>query len=282
MNADQSIQLKSLGYNLAIDFVYNAGSGTTGAYGRDRSCSLNAYVVSATGASKIIIVNKGDGSQFGYSKVGTAGGITTYTANSLSYSPNTIIFDGTYFTETLANGAQMVYSAHTAADPPVSELIRVVTPQQAIATYNYGTGVENGVIKTIQTPDGRVVSLSYTKGNQVSQLYTVQDWGGRVWSMSYDSNFNLTQFMTPTGCATQYGISTFGINSLVSSVETPDGYITQYGYTGVQVATMVAGSAVWSWTYGGPFKYSGAAMVDPAGGTTTWILSQSGLIDHLA
>ena len=60
--------------------------------------------------------------------------------------------------------------------------------------------------------------------------------------------------------------------------------ITQYGYTAnAQVATMVAGSAVWSWTYstGSGSDFLAATMVDPAGGATEWYLNNNGFYNHI-
>ncbi len=97
------LQLKSLGYNLSIDFMYDPTSSADAGFGIGRNCSANAYVVSNTDIG-LAQVMRGDGSQSVYYPVGASGGITTYSVSTLSYSPNTLIYDGTYFRETSASG----------------------------------------------------------------------------------------------------------------------------------------------------------------------------------
>ena len=130
-------------------------------------------------------------------------------------------------------------------------------------------------------PDGRAVTFTYGAGPSVSLLSTIEDPGARIYSFTYDSHANLTQYTAPSGCATQFTVNGSGN---VFSVEDSRGYITQYGYTAnAQVATMVAGSAVWSWTYstGSGSDFLAATMVDPAGGATEWYLNNNGFYNHI-
>src|SRR5471030_378426 len=231
MDTNLSIHLKALGYNLDIDFMYSPASTVASAYGNGRNCEVNQYVVSSTTAGSVFLAY-GDNTQYAYDRVGTSLGITTYTANSSEYNPNTLIYDGTYFRETLANGAQMVYSMHTSDSPPKYELTAAISAQGAIATFNYGSGPLAGLLQSVQTADNRLVTFAYGAGSPVSLLSTIEDWGDRVWSFSYDASQNLTQYTTPVGCSAKFTVYPPGPNvGLLLSTQDSNGFITQYGYT---------------------------------------------------
>ena len=68
----------------------------------------------------------------------------------------------------------------------------------------YGTGVEAGLLKTIETPGGRKVTFTYGASSPTSLLTGIQDWGGRQWSLQYDASRQLTTLTSPLGCATKY------------------------------------------------------------------------------
>jgi YD repeat-containing protein len=67
-------------------------AGSNNAYGQGRSISPNAYV---TVGPNNIQVTRGDFTSYVFEQQSSGGGITNYTADSATYTPSTISFDGT-------------------------------------------------------------------------------------------------------------------------------------------------------------------------------------------
>src|SRR5207245_2003655 len=123
----------------------------------------------------------------------TAGGITTYTPQSLQGTTTTLSFDGTKFTEYFNDGMQLIYQAQITGGTVVTYPLLQVKDASGVAhTYSYGSVVEAGLLKSIQVPGGNRVSFLYASGAATSLLQTVQDWTGRRWTFQYDSQNYMT------------------------------------------------------------------------------------------
>lgn len=147
LTIDPDIVLTAKKFNLALSFYYSSISTLNGPYGQSRSASVNAYVASHT-ADVCVDVVRGNMYSAQYSKVGTAGGITTYTAKT-GGTTTTVTFDGTKFTEYFNTGAQMIYQEQVAGGSPVThQLIAAVDTSGVRQTCSYGTGADVGLLQT--------------------------------------------------------------------------------------------------------------------------------------
>lgn len=106
LKVDPGILLKAQKMDLAVEFFYGNKFTDDGPYGKQRSASVDSKVVSDTAGGANIEVRRGDGVSHFYQRIG--GGIATYQSYASSYSPSTVTFDGTDFTETLLDGSQIV------------------------------------------------------------------------------------------------------------------------------------------------------------------------------
>jgi hypothetical protein len=117
LKVDPGILLKSQKMDLAVDFFYGNKFTDDGPYGKQRSASVDSKVVSDTAGGSNVELRRGDGQSFFYQKIGASGGITTYQSYAATFSPSTVVFDGTDFTETLLDGSQIAYRNQSSADP---------------------------------------------------------------------------------------------------------------------------------------------------------------------
>lgn len=118
-------------------------------------------------------------------------------------------------------------------------------------TYTYGSGVEAGLLKTIQLPGGNTVSFVYMASTGTSLVNAIQGWTGRFWTMQYDANQNLT------------------------SVQDPQGYTTSftYGATPPNLTSVNAGAGQWQFTYSGGFSHTLFVVTNPSSGQTQYAIS---------
>jgi len=92
--------------------------------------------------------------------------------------------------------------------------------------------------------------------------------------MVYDASRQLTTYTTPVGCTTKYQYT----SGLLTSIEDPRGFATTYAYDGnSRVASVAAGSGVWTYAYGGPMSWSGSQRQDPSGAITTYMAGDRGI-----
>ena len=281
---DPDILLKAKGFDLSIEFFYSTRAKVDGAYGKQRTASVNGYVLSQTNGdvgNTNIDLYRGNFDRFQFQKSGSSGGVVSYNNYQYSYSPSTLSYDGSVFTESFADGTKMFYQSQTSASNPAKhELIRVEDAQGNRQTFTYGTGAEVGMLKTIEVPGGNKVTFTYgASSGATSLMRSVQDWSGRIWTLQYDASRNLTTLSTPLGCTTKYGYETSGTGqSLMKTIEDPRGYITRYGYDAQdRVASMAYGDAITTYTYGGS-GFSGRQSVNAAGGITTHLLDSAGTL----
>ncbi|MCX6379883.1 MAG: hypothetical protein NT023_10470, partial [Armatimonadetes bacterium] len=260
-------------FNLAVNFFYSGlSNGTVTEYGRGRNASVRCRITSST-SSSAVTMTLGDMRNYGYTKVGTAGGVTTYTPVAGNGATSSLSFDGTTFTQYLNNGMQLQYAAQVAGGNPVAHQLTKVADADGVAqTYTYGSGVEAGLLKTIQTPGGNTVSFIYMASTGTSLVNAIQDWTGRFWTMQYDASRNMTTYQTPMGCITKFGYD--GSNNM-TSVQDPQGYTTSFTYSTIPAPTKLtnvnAGSGVWTFTYSGGF--SQVKVTNPQFGTMVYGLS---------
>ncbi|MGC4044726.1 MAG: hypothetical protein QM758_13115 [Armatimonas sp.] len=160
LKIDPEIMLRAQGLDLAISFFYSAKSTTNDQYGRARSASVGAYVLSSTSTVNITIV-RGDMRQTLYRRDGSGNYYGPMDTSNVGVY-NSLTFDGTKFTETFPDGAQMVYQAQVGGGNPVKhELIKVADASGNTQTYTYGTPPEAGLLKTITVPGGNKVTFTY-------------------------------------------------------------------------------------------------------------------------
>ena len=98
LKIDPDILLKAKRFNLAISFFYSSASNLDMEYGRSRAASVRGFVASNTSDSNVVVV-RGDFTQNAFTRMGSSGGITTYTAQANTGAVTTLSFDGTAFTE---------------------------------------------------------------------------------------------------------------------------------------------------------------------------------------
>lgn len=270
---ERGFSLTAQKFNLAVTFFYSGlSNGTITEYGRGRSASVRCRITSSTSSNRVTLT-LGDMRSYGYDKVGTSGGVTTYAAVSGSGATSTLSYDGSAFTQYVNNGMQLNYQAQVAGGNPVTHQLTKVADADGVAqTYVYGSGVEAGLLKTIQLPGGNLVTFLYSAGSSTSLVNSIQDYGGRFWTFQYDANRNLTTYQTPLGCMTKFGYD--GSNNL-TSVQDPQGYTTSFTYSTIPAPTKLtnvnAGSGVWTFTYSGGF--SQVKVTNPQFGTLVYGLS---------
>src|SRR5579871_75555 len=209
---DPEIDLIAPGMKLRIGFFYATDSTANGAFGRQRSASVNAFI---TPGDTTIQLTRGDQTHYIFNQSSVGGGITNYVADTTNFIPSTISFDGTTYTEHFPDGSAIDYVTQIGGS---YYIYRAKSPAGAVHTYQYGSGAEAGLLKTIKVPDGKVLSLAYVAGNPTSLLSSVEDWGGRILSFQYDTNRNLTTMTAPIGCQTAYAYTLQNGNYLVSSI----------------------------------------------------------------
>ena len=205
LKIDPDIVLKAKKFNLTLSFFYSSHSTQNAEYGQGRGASVRGQVVSGSGGAVTLI--RGDFRQYGFSLVGTSGGITTYVAAVSQGTTTTLSYDGTRFTEYFNDGMQLLYQAQTGGPANTFQLAQVKDADGVAQTYTYGTGAEAGLLKSIQVPGGNLVTFLYAAGSGTSLLQTVQDWGGRRWTFQYDASNYMTTMSTPLGCQTGYTYS---------------------------------------------------------------------------
>jgi hypothetical protein len=107
LKVDPSIRLLAKRFGLKLDFFYGSQETDNAEYGQCRSASVRARVLSSTSANVVSIV-AGNFVQQVFSMVGTAGGITTYTAASNSGTTTTLSYStsANQFTQYWNNGMQ--------------------------------------------------------------------------------------------------------------------------------------------------------------------------------
>jgi YD repeat-containing protein len=173
-----------------------------GPYGKQRSASIDSKVVSDTAGGANIEVRRGDGESHFYQKIGASGGITTYQSYASSYSPSTVVFDGTDFTETLLDGSQIVYRNQNASDPGKHLIRQVRSAQGVVHTYAYGSGAR---VTYGYDPLGRRTTMVDWGGTTTyaysarSELLGKTDPGGLVQAYRYDSAGNRVGLTDPDG-----------------------------------------------------------------------------------
>lgn len=279
LKIDPEIELKAKKYNLAISFFYSSQSDVNNEYGRGRSATPRAYLNSSTSSTSVTIV-RGNFLEIPLTKVGVSGGITTYTSFPNFGVITTLSYDGTEFTEYFNDGMKMVYKAQVGGGNPVKhELIRVEDASGVRQSYTYGSGAEAGLLKTIEVAGGRKVSFVYAASTGTSLLSSVEDWGNRRWTFQYDTDRRLTTLTTPLGCTTKYAYAKAGTGTvtMLNTIEDPRGYVTTYMYdSSRRVVSMMAGSALWTWTYGTGVQAQ-SVMTSPSGAVTTSLYSGASL-----
>ncbi|MCW5941952.1 MAG: RHS repeat protein [Fimbriimonadaceae bacterium] len=274
---DPDISLKAKGLDLEINFYYASDSDADDEFGRRRTMSTKSYVLSSTSSGLVSIV-RGNFRQIAYNKVGASGGVTTYSAAADQGATSTLSYDGSRFTEYLVSGDRMHYERQLGSGSR-HELVGVRNAAGIGHTYVYGSGVEAGLLKTIEVAGGRAVTFGYADGGSPCSLLSyVEDWGGRRWTFQYDSGRQLTTLTTPIGCVTKYGYSLAGTGShtMLHTIEDPRGYRTTYLYNASRrVASMAAGSAIWTYQYDSLEQYS--RVVAPNGVVTSYLMSSGSL-----
>ncbi len=281
LSIDPEIELMAKGMSLTIEFFYSTLSPRNDEYGKKRSSSVHAYVAAASGDTTDIGVWRGNLEAYVWHQNGTSGGITTFSVDATTYSPTTLVFDGSKYQEHFPDGSLIEYGTNLISKYFIS---RAISPAGAVHTFSYGSGSEANYIKTIQVADGRKVTFTYAASTTTSLLSSVQDWGGRFWTFQYDSNRQLTTFTTPLGCQTGYSYATFSSVDLLNVITDPRGYSTIYNYDSHQrVTTMSMGTAVWTYTYGGgiPGGLNGSTEMTPTGAITTYNVDTKGLITSI-
>ena len=216
---DPEIVLKALGMGLTIEFFYSSTSTRNDQFGKNRSASVNAYVIPDPEFGGLSVW-RGNEKAFAWSVFMTIGGITYYTPSTGTYSPTTMTYNGTSYTEQFPDGSQLQYETQNAGAYLLTRAIAPAGPRQ---TFTYGTGAEVGLLKTIQVTDGRKVTFTYSASSPTSLLSSVQDWGGRFWTFQYDTNRQLTTMSTPLGCQTGFSYATFSGATRLSGISDPAG-----------------------------------------------------------
>ncbi len=167
-------------YDLAVNYYYNGNSSENGEYGVSRSASVRSRIVSSTSSNRVTF-QSGDLQNYGYDKVGTSGGVTTYTAVSDNGSTATLSYYGSTFSQYYSNGMQFQYTSQGAGADTFS-LSKVVDAEGVAQTYVYGTGAESGLLKTIEVAGGRKVTFTYSASTPTSLVSSIEDWSGRRWT----------------------------------------------------------------------------------------------------
>jgi len=143
------------------------------------------------------------------------------------------------------------------------KLIRIETPGSRNVTFHYIPGADNPVTASL---------------DKFSLISAIEDWTGRRTTFQYDPANYMTTVIYPSGCIAKYGYAQFNLQSggtatLLQWIEDPRGYRTTYNYDNQRrVTSMTAGSAVWTWTYGG----STNTMQTPSGAMTTYVYDPLG------
>ena len=276
---DPDILLKSKGFDLEINLFYNSRSGTDGPYGKRRSLSTNCYVLkTAGGAGSLAQVVRGDEKVYEFTSGTTSGFTTTYSGVSSQYAGTELVYNSNLdaFIETFPDGKRMVYDKNQGGTPTRYQIGRVEDASGNRHTFTYGsTPLDSSLLQTIEVPGGRKVTFAYTAGGAPTSLLDhIEDWGGRRWTMMYDGSRRLTTLTTPLGCTTKMGYT----GELLTRIEDPRGFATTYAYDGQsRVASVAAGSGVWTYAYGGPMSWSGSQRQDPSGAITTYIAGSHGI-----
>ena len=165
---ERGFSLTAQKFNLALTFFYDNNSSENAEFGLSRSASVRSRITSSTSSSRVTLT-VGDMRSYGYDKVGTSGGVTTYSAVSGGGATATLSFDGTTFTQYVNNGLQLQYSSQGAGANTFS-LSKVADAEGVAQTYVYGSGVEAGLLKTVQLPGGNLVTFAYAASSPTSLL----------------------------------------------------------------------------------------------------------------
>ncbi len=261
---DPDILLKAKGFDLEINLFYNSRSSANGAYGKKRSLSTNCYVLKNDESGSVAQVVRGDEKVYEFTGGTTSGHTTTYNGVATQYAGTSLVYNSNLdaFIETFPDGKKMVYDKNQGGFPFRYQIGRVEDASGNRHTFTYGTSPETNLLKTIEVPGGRKVTFAYTAGGSPTSLLDhIEDWGGRRWTMMYDGSRHLTTLTTPLGCTTKNSYT----GDLLTRIEDPRGYATTYAYDGSnRVASVAAGSGVWTYAYGGPMTWSGSQRQDPA------------------
>jgi YD repeat-containing protein len=275
---DPDILLSAKGFNLEINLFYNSRSSSNGPYGKKRSLSVNCFVAKTDDDPGFAQVVRGDEKVYEFTKGATSGFTTTYSGVSSQYSGTQLVYNSDLdaFIETFPDGKKMVYDVNQGGTPTRYQIGRVEDANGNRHTFTYGASLsDTNLLKTIEVPGGRLVTFTYTAGGSPTSLLDhIEDWGGRRWTMMYDGSRQLTTLTTPLGCTTKLGYT----GDLLTRIEDPRGYATTYAYDGNErVASVAAGSGIWTYAYGGSGSWSGSQRQDPSGAITTYIAGARGI-----
>ncbi|KAA0239717.1 MAG: RHS repeat protein [Armatimonadetes bacterium] len=274
---DPDILLKARGFDLEINLFYNSRSSANGAYGKKRSLSTNCYVLKNEESGNLAQVVRGDEKVYEFTAGSPSGFTTTYSGVPSQYAGTSLVYNSDIdaFIETFPDGKMMVYDKNQGGSPVRYQIGRVEDASGNRHTFTYGTSPETNLLKNIEVPGGRLVTFTYTAGGSPTSLLDhIEDWGGRRWTMMYDGSRQLTTLTTPLGCTTKMAYT----GDLLTRIEDPRGFATTYAYDGAnRVASVSAGSGVWTYAYGGPMAWSGSQREDPSGAITTYIAGGHGI-----
>lgn len=223
---------------------------------------------------------RGDEKAYQFTKGSTTSGVTQYACNNGMYSGTSLVFDSNVsaFIETFPDGKKITYGKNLGGANTRYGITKIEDLSGNKHTYTYGTAGEANLIKSIEVPGGNRCTLHYITGSPTSLLNAIEDWGGRRWTMAYDANRQMTTLTTPMGCATKYGYT----SDLLTRIEDPRGFASTYAYdANSRVASVAAGTGVWTYAYGGPLTWSGSSRMDPSGAITTYIVGGAGVTEEL-
>ncbi len=239
----ETISLISEQYGLDLHLLFNQAIQTE--YGQGWSSSIRQY---ACPGGSIVSITRGDMTNYSFVVAGTLGGITTYTAQDGAAS--TLQFDGTTYSEFYPDGSIASYREVSGGELNTYRINSLTDPTGAITTFNNSSFPHSRAACTsIEFPGGKLVTLAYMPElSEPVQLLTVTDFGGRLYTFSFSLSHPPQTFTRPSGCQTQY---TYSGTEMTSHTD-PMGYLTQFGLSGTagQPVTVVAGSSVWTHSWG--------------------------------
>jgi RHS repeat-associated protein len=261
VTVSQEVLLKAGRFNLSMAFYYRTGSSTVQQYGRGRSASVDCRVFwPASGG--LATITYGDFRKAGYTQGGGA-----FTAIADTGALSTLAYAAGKFTEYAPDGMRMEYEAVAGAPADTYLLTGVIDRAGWRHTYAYS----GGLLSTIEVPGGRKATFTYAAGSPTSLLTGLQDWGGRRWTFAYDADRALTTQTEPGGCTSVYRYT--GAMTLLWTAEDARGFKTTYSYlSDGRIASVAAGTGVWTMAYGAGDSYTTATLAAPSGRLTTYTM----------
>jgi YD repeat-containing protein len=265
VTVSQEVLLKAGRFNLSMAFYYRTGSSTVQQYGRGRSASVDCRVFwPASGG--LATITYGDFRKAGYTQGGGA-----FTAIADTGALSTLAYAAGKFTEYAPDGMRMEYEAVAGAPADTYLLTGVIDRAGWRHTYSYS----GGLLSTIEVPGGRKATFTYAAGSPTSLLTGLQDWGGRRWTFAYDADRALTTQTEPGGCTSVYrytGVDDHRV-TLLWTAEDARGFKTTYSYLADgRIASVAAGTGVWTMAYGAGDSYTTATLAAPSGRLTTYTM----------